>query len=136
MPPALTSLFEDMFTQPGKMENAIHGSAGPRHLMYHWDLQPPLPLCFVATVFFPFLYFLFQTVCGAGLNEDFVERIATSAANVLSFQYYNGVDVTILVSKNAGRYRIQAGCLEVCGFDLWQRDMQHFTLPLLPLWPP
>lgn len=32
--------------------------------------------------------------------------------NVLSFQYYNGVEATILVSKNAGRYRIQANELE------------------------
>ena len=32
-----------------------------------------------------------------------------NAGNVLSFQYYNtnSCDVTILVSKNAGRYRIQ-----------------------------
>uniref|UniRef100_A0A7S1IUQ3 PTHB1 N-terminal domain-containing protein n=2 Tax=Eutreptiella gymnastica TaxID=73025 RepID=A0A7S1IUQ3_9EUGL len=37
-----------------------------------------------------------------------------SAGNVLSFQYYNtnGCDVTILVSKNAGRYRIQSGTFE------------------------
>jgi Bardet-Biedl syndrome 9 protein len=37
-----------------------------------------------------------------------------NAGNVLSFQYYNtnSCDVTILVSKNAGRYRIQSGIFE------------------------
>lgn len=35
-----------------------------------------------------------------------------SGTNVLSFQYYNGIDATILVSKNAGRYRIQSNELE------------------------
>ncbi|KAL4110143.1 hypothetical protein PRIC1_001836 [Phytophthora ramorum] len=35
-----------------------------------------------------------------------------SGTNVLSFQYYNGVEATILVSKNAGRYRIQSNELE------------------------
>lgn len=35
-----------------------------------------------------------------------------TSTNVLSFQYYNGVDVTVLVSKNAGRYRIQSSELE------------------------
>ncbi|DAZ95326.1 TPA: hypothetical protein N0F65_002433 [Lagenidium giganteum] len=38
--------------------------------------------------------------------------VGGSGTNVLSFQYYNGVDATILVSKNAGRYRIQSGELE------------------------
>ncbi|CEG45305.1 bardet-biedl syndrome parathyroid hormone-responsive b1 [Plasmopara halstedii] len=38
--------------------------------------------------------------------------IGNSGTNVLSFQYYNGIDVTILVSKNAGRYRIQSNELE------------------------
>ncbi|KAF1331690.1 Pthb1 protein, partial [Globisporangium splendens] len=35
-----------------------------------------------------------------------------TGTNVMSFQYYNGVDATILVSKNAGRYRIQSNELE------------------------
>eukprot|EP00877_Chromochloris_zofingiensis_P007511 jgi/Chrzof1/3012/Cz12g08060.t1 len=36
----------------------------------------------------------------------------SQAANVLSFQYYSGQEVTIVVSKNAGRYRIQADCFQ------------------------
>ncbi|KAF0691828.1 Aste57867_17017 [Aphanomyces stellatus] len=43
-----------------------------------------------------------------GSTPDWAKQVTGSAANVLSFQYYNGVDVTILVSKNAGRYRIQS----------------------------
>ncbi|KAG9403741.1 hypothetical protein AC1031_005229 [Aphanomyces cochlioides] len=43
-----------------------------------------------------------------GATPDWAKQVTGAAANVLSFQYYNGVDVTILVSKNAGRYRIQA----------------------------
>lgn len=54
-------------------------------------------------------------------------RQLTGSANVMSFRYYNGVDVSILVSKNAGtnnyyrihqrymflgRYRIQSNELE------------------------
>eukprot|EP01012_Entosiphon_sulcatum_P026014 TRINITY_DN3140_c0_g1_i1.p1 TRINITY_DN3140_c0_g1~~TRINITY_DN3140_c0_g1_i1.p1 ORF type:complete len:869 (-),score=169.44 TRINITY_DN3140_c0_g1_i1:72-2678(-) len=35
-----------------------------------------------------------------------------SAGNVLTFQYTTGADATILVSKNAGRYRIQSGSFE------------------------
>lgn len=50
------------------------------------------------------------------LFEDIVagKGELASAGNVLSFQYYNtnGCDVTILVSKNAGRYRIQSGTFE------------------------
>lgn len=38
--------------------------------------------------------------------------VGGSGTNVMSFQYYNGVEATILVSKNAGRYRIQANELE------------------------
>ncbi|KAF0747998.1 hypothetical protein AaE_007517, partial [Aphanomyces astaci] len=43
-----------------------------------------------------------------GATPDWAKQVTGSAANVLSFQYYNGIDVTILVSKNAGRYRIQS----------------------------
>ncbi|ETV90279.1 hypothetical protein H310_14908, partial [Aphanomyces invadans] len=43
-----------------------------------------------------------------GATPDWAKQVTGSSANVLSFQYYNGVDVTILVSKNAGRYRIQS----------------------------
>lgn len=49
--------------------------------------------------------------------------------NVLSFQYYNGVEATILVSKNAGRYRIQANELEALWMvsnELVQRLRTHY----------
>ncbi|KAK3251108.1 hypothetical protein CYMTET_39543 [Cymbomonas tetramitiformis] len=36
----------------------------------------------------------------------------SASNNVLSFQYWSGQDVTILVSKSAGRYRLQSGCFE------------------------
>jgi len=31
---------------------------------------------------------------------------------MLSFRYPGGQEVSILVSKNSGRYRLQSGCLE------------------------
>jgi Bardet-Biedl syndrome 9 protein len=46
------------------------------------------------------------------LPSDQLSRIAGTGAFVLSFGYRNGADATILVSKNGGRYRIQAGSLE------------------------
>lgn len=49
--------------------------------------------------------------------------------NVLSFQYYNGVEATILVSKNAGRYPIQANELEALWMvsnELVQRLRAHY----------
>ncbi|RLN50612.1 hypothetical protein BBJ29_002636 [Phytophthora kernoviae] len=52
-----------------------------------------------------------------------------STTNVLSFQYYNGVDATILVSKNAGRYRIQSNELEalwMVSHDLVARLRAYF----------
>lgn len=36
----------------------------------------------------------------------------SQAANMLSFKYPGGQDVTILVSKNGGRYRLQSSSLE------------------------
>ena len=35
-----------------------------------------------------------------------------TGANVLSFQFASGHDITVLVSKNAGRYRLQSDALE------------------------
>lgn len=52
-----------------------------------------------------------------------------TSANVMSFQYYNGKDVTILVSKNAGRYRIQSDYLEslwLVSNELVLRLTEHF----------
>ncbi|KAF4138218.1 PTHB1 C-terminus [Phytophthora infestans] len=47
-------------------------------------------------------------------TPEWAKQVVTggSGTNVLSFQYYNGVEATILVSKNAGRYRIQSNELE------------------------
>mmetsp|Transcript_54162 Transcript_54162/g.128649 ORF Transcript_54162/g.128649 Transcript_54162/m.128649 type:complete len:827 (-) Transcript_54162:233-2713(-) len=47
------------------------------------------------------------------LFEDLVPAESSNALpNVLSFLYHSGVDATIIVSKNAGRYRVQSGSLE------------------------
>lgn len=45
-------------------------------------------------------------------TPEWAKQIVGGGTNVMSFQYYNGVDATILVSKNAGRYRIQSNELE------------------------
>lgn len=55
--------------------------------------------------------------------------VGGSGTNVMSFQYYNGVEATILVSKNAGRYRIQANELEALWMvsnELVARLKTHF----------
>lgn len=36
----------------------------------------------------------------------------SQGANMLSFKYPGGQDVSVLVSKNGGRYRLQSSCLE------------------------
>lgn len=48
----------------------------------------------------------------AWLPPDSVSRITGSGASVLSFLFRCGADVSILVSKAGGRYRVQAGSLE------------------------
>mmetsp|Transcript_47681 Transcript_47681/g.91053 ORF Transcript_47681/g.91053 Transcript_47681/m.91053 type:complete len:841 (+) Transcript_47681:257-2779(+) len=59
----------------------------------------------------PQLTTLFEDlVSTSALANDANQRSA--ANNVLSFMYYSGHDVTILVSKNAGRYRLQSGSFE------------------------
>lgn len=65
-----------------------------------------------------------------GLTEDAIQRITSSSANMLSFQYFNGADATILVSKSAGRYRIQSGSLEalwLVSSELVRRMNEHFA---------
>jgi Bardet-Biedl syndrome 9 protein len=37
-----------------------------------------------------------------------MQNTSPEQASVISFKYNNGQDATILVSKNAGRYRIQS----------------------------
>jgi len=44
------------------------------------------------------------------VGSELTQRPAST--NVLSFQYFSGHDVTILVSKSAGRYRLQSGSFE------------------------
>lgn len=54
-------------------------------------------------------------VCASPLqaNPAHADAIARSqAANLLSFRYPGGQTASILVSKNGGRYRLQASCLE------------------------
>jgi Bardet-Biedl syndrome 9 protein len=52
-----------------------------------------------------------------------------AAGNVISFQYNNGVDVTIIVSKNAGRFRLQSSRFEAIWLilqELVQRLQNYF----------
>ncbi|KAJ0412357.1 hypothetical protein ATCC90586_009547 [Pythium insidiosum] len=64
-------------------------------------------------------------------SPDWAKQIVGgSGTNVLSFQYYNGVEATILVSKNAGRYRIQSTELEalwLVSSELVERLRQFFA---------
>ncbi|RHZ21911.1 hypothetical protein DYB37_004755 [Aphanomyces astaci] len=65
-----------------------------------------LPMCMMCRLIPPVKASTFKVLFRA--TPDWAKQVTGSAANVLSFQYYNGIDVTILVSKNAGRYRIQS----------------------------
>lgn len=57
-------------------------------------------------------------------TPEWAKAVAAGAgANVMSFQYYNGVEATILVSKNAGRYRVQSTELEA----LWMVSSELVT---------
>jgi Bardet-Biedl syndrome 9 protein len=46
-----------------------------------------------------------------------------SNPNILSFRYHNGSEVTILLSKNAGKYRIQSHSFQSLWFMLY--DLIH-----------
>jgi Bardet-Biedl syndrome 9 protein len=50
-----------------------------------------------------------------GLAADLVESVSGSASNVISLEFFNGANATILAAKSGGRYRIQGGSLS----DLW-----------------
>ena len=61
--------------------------------------------------------------------EWVLQKYSSAGANVLSIEYWNGEIATVLVSKNAGRYRIQSSTLQA----LWmlteavvQRLREHF----------
>ena len=42
--------------------------------------------------------------------------VTSGSSNALSFQYFNGIAVTIVVSKNSGKYRIQSTDIEALWF--------------------
>ena len=46
------------------------------------------------------------------IARDDVETNNMIGDNIFTFQYANGKDATLLISKNAGKYRIQSGSLE------------------------
>lgn len=56
----------------------------------------------------PQLLNIFEDVAAtaAALFADPMSR--NIAANVMTFRYFSGLDVTILVSKSGGRYRLQS----------------------------
>ena len=70
----------------------------------------------------PALPALFEDVC----SQD----PAAAVPNVLTFQYNGGADCTIILSKNSGRYRVQAGSFEalyLLAAALVERLTQHFA---------
>ena len=104
-----------------------------------WDIQ--LPLCLVCTVVPP----VKNAGCKVTLEtnqpppqltsifEDVVPPAAAESgaggANVLTFQYYNGMDVTVLVSKSSNRYRLQSNdfhCMWLILSTLTNRLVQYF----------
>ena len=59
-------------------------------------------------------------------------------ANVLTLRYASGGEATILVSKNAGRYRVQARTFEAIALvaqELARRLLEHFGGARAPTWP-
>ncbi|KAL9653336.1 hypothetical protein ABK040_001972 [Willaertia magna] len=46
------------------------------------------------------------------ISHDDIETKNLVSDNILTFQFSNGLDVTVLISKNAGRYRIQSSSFE------------------------
>eukprot|EP01138_Halocafeteria_seosinensis_P014439 gb/GECG01014740.1/.p1 GENE.gb/GECG01014740.1/~~gb/GECG01014740.1/.p1 ORF type:complete len:915 (+),score=84.97 gb/GECG01014740.1/:1-2745(+) len=72
----------------------------------------------------PALSSFFQDMLGQRcLSDDERTAIEQAGVHVVSLRYYSGADVSILVSKNAGRYRIQGGMLEA----LWLAATQLVT---------
>eukprot|EP00741_Cyanophora_paradoxa_P025557 tig00000383_g24662.t1 len=62
-------------------------------------------------------------------GTPFGDAKAAAAGGVLTLQFFAGPDVTILVSKNAGRYRIQSGAfeaLQLAAEQLCARLEAHF----------
>eukprot|EP01007_Sphenomonas_quadrangularis_P000881 NODE_173_length_1924_cov_98.348800_g130_i0.p2 GENE.NODE_173_length_1924_cov_98.348800_g130_i0~~NODE_173_length_1924_cov_98.348800_g130_i0.p2 ORF type:complete len:512 (-),score=206.18 NODE_173_length_1924_cov_98.348800_g130_i0:356-1891(-) len=81
-----------------------------------------LPLCLAGTIIPPVKNSQFKITLDTNrmppqlpvLFDDVCSTSDPAAGNVLSFQYFNSnaSDATILVSKNAGRYRIQSSSFE------------------------
>lgn len=64
-----------------------------------------------------------------GVLEEHRKIIKQTTTNVVSFKYYNGIDCTILGSKNAGRLRVQSSTLHallVVSLELVRRLQQYF----------
>jgi Bardet-Biedl syndrome 9 protein len=86
-----------------------------------------LPLCLMARVVAPLKNATHKLTIDCSrmppplslLFEDMLTQQATfnpeqssASSHILTFMYHNGIDVTILVSKNAGRIRLQSGVFE------------------------
>ena len=83
-----------------------------------WSIQ--LPLCLVCTCISPVKnanckITLESNQAAPQLSDIFEDVVSLSAldvvsssSNVLSFQYFAGMDVTVLISKSSNRYRIQS----------------------------
>lgn len=105
-----------------------------------------LPLCLAARVVVPlknqqYMFTLDTNRDPPALTDLFVDvlnpaiagnpDIKRTASNVMTLLYYGaGVDVTILVSKKSGRYRLQSGCFEalcLTSNKLVERLQDYFT---------
>lgn len=55
-----------------------------------------------------------------GFFEDVIAQLGVreicTTPNVMSFMYHNGVIVTVLISKNAGKFRIQSSSFDALGY--------------------
>lgn len=55
-----------------------------------------------------------------GFFEDVIGQLGVreicTTPNVMSFMYHNGVIVTVLISKNAGKFRIQSSSFDALGY--------------------
>jgi hypothetical protein len=100
-----------------------------------------LPLCLVCTVMPPVKRAACKITFESNQSppklhdifEDVVSQAGPDAAagpdNVLSFQYYCGMDVTVLVSKSSNRYRLQSNdfhCIWLILAVLTKRLAQYF----------
>ncbi|KAG2525481.1 hypothetical protein JM18_003550, partial [Phytophthora kernoviae] len=147
--------YEEMDEEHRQLLNVIRRSQGERRtepkdrVLIRAQCVVKLPMCMVCRLVPPVKSSTFKFTLEtnqeplelASLFEDMLHQPSCtpewakqvvaggSTTNVLSFQYYNGVDATILVSKNAGRYRIQSNELEalwMVSHDLVARLRAYF----------